>query len=98
MKTGAVYILLIVGLVLYLLFGHNGLIKYRELVTIKNTYERQISQMDNKIEDLRRELELVKKDKEYLELMIRDELNLRDEDEELYLLDENEKIHRNGNN
>lgn len=86
MKAGLVYFMLIASLVLYLFFGHNGVLKYRELVGLKNTYEAQISDMDLKIKGLQKELELIKKDKEYLELLIRKELNMRLPDEDIYIL------------
>jgi cell division protein FtsB len=97
MKGVIVYLVLFTGLVLYLLFGHNGLTKYRDLIELKNAYEAQIGEMDDKINKLQKELELIKKDKEYLELLIRKELNMRSPDEDLYILD-NEKIHSLGDN
>jgi cell division protein FtsB len=98
MKTGLIYLALITGLVLYLFFGHNGVLKYRELVGLKNTYESQLGEMDSRIKVLQRELELIKKDKEYLELLIRKELNMRLPNEDLYIIDKNAKIHGNGDN
>ncbi|MGE4497172.1 MAG: septum formation initiator family protein [Deferribacterales bacterium] len=97
MKAGLIYFALIAGLVLYLFFGHNGVLKYRELVGLKNTYEAQIMEMDSKIRSLQKELEAIKKDKEYLELLIRKELNMRSPDEDIYIIG-NEKIHSNGDN
>lgn len=97
MKAGLIYFALIAGLVLYLFFGHNGVLKYRELVGLKNTYEAQIMEMDSKIRSLQKELELIKKDKEYLELLIRKELNMRSPDEDIYIIG-NEAVHSNGDN
>ncbi|GAB1535111.1 hypothetical protein ADMFC3_07420 [Geovibrio sp. ADMFC3] len=97
MKAGLVYFALIAGLVLYLFFGHNGVLKYRELVGLKNAYESQLMEMDAKIKSLQKELEAIKKDKEYLELLIRKELNMRSPDEDIYIIG-NETVHSNGDN
>ncbi|WP_022849700.1 FtsB family cell division protein [Limisalsivibrio acetivorans] len=98
MKITAVYVALLTALVMYLFFGHNGILKYRELVEIKNGYERRIDNMEVRIKELSKELELIKKDKEYLELLIRKELHMRSPDEDLYIIDENAEIHSNGDN
>jgi len=98
MKTTFVYIVVIVSLVFYLFFGHNGVVKYRELLKVKKDYEKQVLAMEEKIKDLNRELELVKKDKEYLEYLIRKELSLRKPNEDLYIIEKDGKLHSQPDN
>ena len=95
MKLIFFLILSVTGLVLYMLFGHNGILKYNELVQIKKDYEIRISAMDDKLQKLRNELELVKKDRAYLEMLIKKELNMRKPGEDIYIIN-NGKIHSNG--
>jgi cell division protein FtsB len=87
MKLNIAFIAIIIGLVLYMFFGHNGLLKYQELVKIKNNYERQIMKTEKKVKDLKNELRLVRKDVEYLEMLIKKELSLKKEDEDLYIIE-----------
>lgn len=81
----------------YLIFGDNGLIQYRQMVKIKNSYEAQADLLTSKTEELEKELKLLKKDKDYFEMIIRRELNLKKPEEDLYILD-NESTNRIRNN
>lgn len=87
MKYNIVLAFVIAAMGLYIVFGHNGVLKYREMVAIRESYESKIRGMDEKVEKLRRELELAKKDNEYLENIIRRDLGLQKEGEDLYLLE-----------
>ena len=89
MKSTIAYVIIIIALILYLFFGHNGLLKYHELVRIKNSYQVQLKQMDRKINELQRELKMIKKDKEYLEMLIKKELNMSRPGEDIYILEDN---------
>ncbi|KAA0259322.1 septum formation initiator family protein [Deferribacter autotrophicus] len=88
-----ILIALIIFLLVYLVFGDYGLVEYFKLVKIKNRYEQQLTRMDKKIYELQRELEFLKKDKKYLEMIIRKELNLKRPNEDLFIIkkDNNEK-------
>ncbi|PLX66361.1 MAG: cell division protein FtsB [Denitrovibrio sp.] len=88
MKLNIFFIAIIVGLAAYMVFGHNGLIKYRELVRIKNNYQLQLETTEEKVENLETELNQVSKNVEYLEMMIKKELSLQKPEEDLYIMEE----------
>ncbi len=90
MKYTIILTILIALMAIYLVFGQNGLMKYREMTNIRQSYEMQIMEMDKKIEELETELELAKKDKEFLENMIRRDLGMQKNGEDLYII-ENKK-------
>lgn len=95
MKYHIFYIVIILLLIVYLVFGDNGLLKYREMARIKNSYEVQADSLVKRTKVLEKELKLLKKDKDYFEMIIRRELNLKKPDEDLYILnDENTKRNR----
>lgn len=87
MKLNIFFLAVIIGLSAYMIFGHNGLLKYRELVRIKNNYELQLHVTEEKVKNLETELEQVSKNAEYLEMMIKKELNLKKTDEDLYIME-----------
>lgn len=87
MKLAAVYIAVIASLAAYLVFGHNGILKYKEMVRVKGQYESQIKAMDERIEFLERELRLMKDSNAYMEYVIRRELGLQKSDEDQYIYD-----------
>jgi len=87
MKLNILFLVIITALVLYMIFGYNGLLKYREMVRIKNNYELQISVTEDKVRELRNELKQVSQNVEYLEMLIKKELNLKRPDEELYIIE-----------
>lgn len=76
-------------IVLYLVFGHNGILKYNELISIRDSYEVKINDMSRKIENMQKELDSAKKDKEYLENKIRSELGMMKPNEDLYIIKDN---------
>lgn len=98
MKHHIFYLLLIVAMLLYLLFGSNGILQYNELLKIRDSYTEKISQLENEISLMERRIELLKKDKEYLEEVLKKELNLQNPGEDLYLIFGNEKIPSIGDN
>lgn len=71
---------------MYIIFGHNGILKYKELTSIRENYELRIKDMDRRLNELETELELAKKDRAYLENVIRRELGFQKEGEDLYIL------------
>ena len=73
-------------MVMYIIFGHNGILKYKELTSIRENYELRIKDMDRRLNELETELELAKKDRAYLENVIRRELGFQKEGEDLYIL------------
>lgn len=86
MKVNILFACLIAAMALYIVFGHNGVLKYREMVAIRQGYEEKIKEMDDKLGKMERELELAKKDREYLENMIRRDLGLQKQGEDLYII------------
>ncbi len=90
MKYTVIFTIIIALMALYLVFGQNGLMKYGEMVAIRKNYEEKIAEMDKRMEAMRRELDLAKKDREYLENIIRRELGMQKSGEDLYIIDDNE--------
>jgi cell division protein FtsB len=82
-------------MVLYLIFGHNGVLKYAEMKDIQREYEEEIAIMDERISYLQRELELLKQDNAYMDYVIRRELGLQKPDEDQYILPEDAEIPSN---
>jgi cell division protein FtsB len=70
-----------------MVFGHNGILKYRELAAIRASYEKRIEETDKKVKTLTDELNLVRKDKDYLEMLIKKDLNMKKQDEDLYIIE-----------
>ena len=94
MRITLVYAVITGILLFYLIFGHNGLIKYNEMLAVQKSYEEEIRRMDENIAYMQRELDLMKKDNEYLEFVIRRELGLQKPDEEQYILQDNATVPR----
>ncbi|ADR19573.1 FtsB family cell division protein [Calditerrivibrio nitroreducens] len=81
-----IFLILIVGLVFYLVFSTNGFIQYQELIKIKEKYRRESMEYDKRISRLQEEIELLKKDRDYLEMVIKKELSYKKMDEDLYII------------
>ncbi len=89
MRYIIIFALIISGIVLYIIFGHNGVIKYNELVKVRQSYEKRLIEMEKEIEEKKRELELATKNQEYLEGIIRRELGLQKKGEDAYIIIDN---------
>lgn len=87
MKLNIVLVIIICALIFFLIFGHNGILKYRELAAIRASYELKVEETEKKVEQLNRELELVRKDVSYLEVLIKKDLNMKKADEDVYILE-----------
>ncbi|MCB4204200.1 septum formation initiator family protein [Deferribacterales bacterium Es71-Z0220] len=98
MKNNILYIFIILILLIYFIFGSNGLLKYNDLLEIKESYERQIVELEEKINDLEKRIELLKRDKDYLEETIKKELNMAKPNEDLYIILDDNETDSNGNN
>ncbi len=92
-------ILLIVTILiaLYLVFGHNGILKYKEMVDIRVKYETKIEELEDRLQVLEGELEDAQTDRTYLESVIRRELGLVKNDEDLYVIMDNATDNKSGN-
>ncbi len=99
MKHNILYFGLAAALLLYLFFGNRGIVEYHNLLKIRNRYQQKVDNLTESIESLERELMLIKRDEEYLETLIRRELNMKKPEEDLYILkDKNEGLHSNRDN
>lgn len=98
MKRHIFYILVIVAMLLYFFFGSNGILQYNELLKIRDTYVSKISQLEGEISLMEKRIELLKKDKEYLEEVLKKELNLQNPGEDLYIIPNDKKISGIGDN
>jgi cell division protein FtsB len=88
-KTLFIYAVIVVLLLFYLIFGHNGVVKYNEMIAVQQNYEEEIKKLDERIAYMQRELELMKQDNAYLDYVIRRELGLQKADEDQYILTDN---------
>ena len=91
MKYHLIYIGLIVFLVSYLVFGDNGLMKLYNMKQLKIDYEKQLSELKKKNKKLEKEIILLKKDKAYLETVIRRKINMKKPNEDMYIIKKDEK-------
>ncbi|TYB33494.1 MAG: septum formation initiator family protein [Flexistipes sinusarabici] len=99
MKHNILYFGLVAALLLYLFFGNRGIVEYHNLLEIRNRYQQKVDNLTESIKSLERELMLIKQDEEYLESLIRRELNMKKPEEDLYILkDKNEGLHSNRDN
>lgn len=98
MKNNIFYIIVIILLIIYFIFGNNGLLKYNNLLELKESYERQIAELEEKINDLEKRIDLLKRDKEYLEETIKKELNMAKPNEDLYIILDDNETNSNGTN
>ncbi len=89
MKYAIIFTIIISAMIFYIVLGHNGLLKYNELVNIRQSIEERIRQTDKEIAEKERELELAKKNNEYLEGIIRRELGLQKKGEDVYIIEDN---------
>jgi cell division protein FtsB len=96
MKNHLFYIAIIIALLLYLIFGDNGLVEYNRLLKIRDSYTKKISELEITIKDMEKRIELLEKDKEYIEEAIKKELNMAKPEEDLYIIDE--EIYSNRDN
>ncbi len=85
MRYAIIFTVIICAIVFYIIFGHNGMLKYNELVTVRQSYEERLREMDKEIA----ELELAIKNQEYLEGIIRRELGLQKVGEDVYIIEDN---------
>jgi len=83
-----VFFLVFVYLVISLIFGDLGLLRYTELNKKKATLERQIKEMEKGNKQLNSEVQLLKKDPFYLEKYAREEFGLAKPDEYIFLYDD----------
>ena len=65
------------------------MLKYNEIVTVRQSYEERLREMDKEIAEKERELELAIKNQEYLEGIIRRELGLQKVGEDVYIIEDN---------
>lgn len=86
MRYAIIFTIIICSIVFYIIFGHNGVLKYNELVTVRQSYEERLREMDKEIAEKERELELAIKNQEYLEGIIRRELGLQKNGEDVYII------------
>lgn len=91
MKYHIIYIGIIVFLASYLVFGNNGLLKLYDMKQLKIDYQKQLSEIKKKNKKLEKEIYLLKKDKAYLETVIKEKLNMKKHNEDMYIIKKNEK-------
>ena len=60
MRYAVIFTIIIGVIVFYIVFGHNGVLKYIELVNVRQTNEERIRQMEKEIAEKERELDLAK--------------------------------------
>jgi cell division protein FtsB len=87
MRATLVYVFLVILAILYLFFGQNGFLKFYSLVNTRNNYVNKWRTLDQEIKRLQNDIKYLKEDKNYLEMVIRKELNMKKPDEDLYILD-----------
>lgn len=92
------FLLILVGLIAYLMFGNNGLLQYRDLVKIREKYRKESMEYDLKISKLKEEIELLKNDRDYLEMIIKRELNFKKKDEDVFIILKDEAVYSNRDN
>jgi len=56
-----IFLVIAAGLISYLLFSTNGLLQYKELITIREKYRKESMAYDERIAKLKEEVELMKK-------------------------------------
>ncbi len=91
MKYHIIYIGIIVFLASYLVFGNNGLLKLYDMKRLKIDYQKQLSEIKKKNKKLEKEIYLLKRDKAYLESIIKEKLNMKKHNEDMYIIKKNEK-------
>ncbi|MDY6821378.1 MAG: septum formation initiator family protein [Deferribacterota bacterium] len=91
MKSTIIYIVLSILAVLYLIFGQNGVMKFYNLIKVRNSYINKSEELEDKIKKTENEIEYLKSDKEYLEMVIKKRLNMKKSDEDLFIIDNGSK-------
>ncbi len=91
MKYHLIYIGLIVFLTSYLIFGNNGLLKLYHMKNLEEEYRKELITLKLKNKELKKEIDLLKKDKAYLETVIKDRLNMKRPNEDMYIIKSNDK-------
>ncbi len=51
MRYAIIFTVIICAIVFYIIFGHNGMLKYNELVTVRQSYEERLREDVYIIED-----------------------------------------------
>lgn len=92
MKYALIFTIIIAVIVFYIVFGHSGVMEYINLVNIRQANEERIREMEKEIAEKERELELAKKNREYLEGIIRRELGLQKNGEDVYIIEDNSSL------
>ena len=87
MKYAIIFTIFISSIIIYIFFGHNGILKYMELVSVRKSYEQRNVELEKKIKEMERELDLAQKNKEFLENIIRRELGLQKKGEDVYIIE-----------
>jgi len=87
MKYTIIFFSLIILLVIYILFGHNGILKFVELSRLKINYEQKSEEIDRNISILEEKLNLIEMSNDYIEYLIRNEIGMQKPDEDTYIFD-----------
>ncbi|MCF8104083.1 MAG: septum formation initiator family protein [Desulfohalobiaceae bacterium] len=74
------------GLALHLIWGENGVLDYREHKAIRNQLLQRLQRLREENLDLSHRIRLLKTNKDYQELIVRQELHYLGQDEILYIL------------
>ena len=97
MKLTFIYIFLCILAIIYLIFGQNGFLKFYNLVNTRNNFINKSEELNREIGRLQNEIKYMKEDKNYLEMVIRKELNMKKPDEDIYIIEKDGKdIYSNG--
>ena len=92
MRYAVIFTIVIAVIVFYIVFGHKGVMEYIELVKVRQANEERIRLMEKEIAEKERELELAKKNREYLEGIIRRDLGLQKNGEDVYIIEDNSTL------
>lgn len=92
MRYAVIFTIVIAVIVFYIVFGHKGVMEYIELVKVRQANEERIRLMEKEIAEKERELELAKKNRKYLEGIIRRELGLQKNGEDVYIIEDNSTL------
>lgn len=82
-----IFFLSFLSLLISLIFGDMGLIRYKELKKTKSNLEAQIKEIETENKNLKDEIENYNKDPFYLEKYAREEFGLAKRDEYIFLYD-----------
>ena len=87
MIFSTIIVLSFIYLSISLIFGDMGLLKYREMNKTRTSLEKQILEVHNQNEQLRRQLKALKDDPFYREKLAREEYGLSKPDEYIFQYD-----------